>query len=133
MNKTEENRKKLLQHTTIKNQIYRPTIQLNKRKIVAGNLSKARCKKARGNSGKKQTNLFLSSVNRRDHTVTKKSDLVTIVKPPEEKKVKSETACHPAIKIPTAAAFVQERKTVAPQIVHLNPIALNWPCMIMEK
>jgi hypothetical protein len=58
-------------------------------------------------------------------TTTKKSDIVTTAKSTGEKKINSETVLSPAIKIPTAAAFIQERKMVAPQVVTFKSDSLE--------
>ena len=66
----------------------------------------------------------LSSATEETSVATKKSELVTTVKAPEEKKFNPEAAQPSPIKI-TAAAFVMERKTVAPQIVTFKSDSLE--------
>jgi hypothetical protein len=70
----------------------------------------------------------LSSTTEETSVAAKKSDLVTTVKAPEEKKFNTEAAQASPIKITsTVAALVLERKTVAPQIVTFKSDSLNRP------
>ena len=101
---------------TKKSDLPATTIQAEPKKGVAGNFSKPEIKKQEL-LVIKQEPILLSPTNEAQST-TKKSELVTTSKAPEEKKLISEATQPSTIKITaTAAAFVQERKTVAPQLV----------------
>ncbi len=58
-------------------------------------------------------------------TETKKTDLSTLTKSNVEMKVIAREIVQPEIKIPPAAAFIQQRKTVAPQIVEFKSDSLE--------
>lgn len=53
-------------------------------------------------------------------TENKKADLSTITRSTTEKKIITNDLAQPEIKIPSAAAFIKDRKTVAPQIVEFK-------------
>lgn len=58
-------------------------------------------------------------------TQTKKPDPATITKSNEEKKVITRDILQPEFKLPTAAIFVAQRKTVAPQILEFKSDSLE--------
>jgi hypothetical protein len=89
---------------------------------VANSLSKPEVKKQELPVFKQEP--VLSATAEETSVATKKSELVTTVKAPEEKKFNPEATQPSPIKI-TAAAFVMERKTVAPQIVSFKSDSLE--------
>jgi hypothetical protein len=92
------------------------TIQAEQKKDVANSLSKPEVKKQELPVFKQEP--VLSSTTEETSAATKKSELVTTVKAPEEKKFNAEAPQASPIKInASVAALVLERKTVAPQIV----------------
>jgi hypothetical protein len=100
------------------------TIQAEQKKDVAANLSKPEIKKQELPVIKQEP--VLSSAVDETKTTTKKSELVTTAKATEDKKLITDAAQPAAIKInATAAAFVQERKTVVPQIVAFKSDSLE--------
>lgn len=110
--------------TTKKSDLPATTIQTEEKKDVANNLFKPEVKKQELPLIKQEP--VLSAVADESKTTTKKSDLVTTARTTEEKKLISQTSQPAAIKITaTAAAFVQERKTVAPQIVAFKSDSLE--------
>ena len=109
---------------TKKSDLPATTIQVEQKKDVASNLSRPEIKKHELPIIKQEPEL--TSPADEAKTKTKNSELVTTTKAPEEKKLISETSLPPAIKVSaTAAAFVQERKTVAPQIVTFKSDSLE--------
>jgi hypothetical protein len=58
-------------------------------------------------------------------TETKKIDPTSIAKSTQENKVITRETLQPEFKIPSAAAFVEQRKTVAPQIVEFKSDSLE--------
>jgi hypothetical protein len=98
------------------------TIQTEQKKDVANSLSKPDVKKQEIPVFKQEP--ILSSTTEETTVATKKSELVTTVKAPEEKKFNAEATQAAPIKI-NAAAFVMERKTVAPQIVSFKSDSLQ--------
>ena len=60
-----------------------------------------------------------------DSKENKKPDLVNVVKPEEEKKISNTTVTLTVPKAPAAAAFVGQRKTVAPQVVYFQSDSLE--------
>ena len=100
------------------------TIQAEQKKDVAVNLSKPEIKKQELPVIKQEPVLSLTTDDTK--TTTKKSDLITTAKAPEERKLINEGPQPSTIKVTaTAAAFVQERKTVAPQIVSFKSDSLE--------
>jgi hypothetical protein len=111
--------------TTKKSDLPAANIQTEQKKDVANNLSKPEVKKQELPVIKQEP--VLPAVTDEPKTTTKKSDLVTTAKTTEEKKFTPGTSQPtPAVKIAaTAAAFVQERKTVAPQFVTFKSDSLE--------
>jgi len=129
-NETAVNKQEPAQEETVtsiapkKSDLPATTIQSEQKKDIAGNLAKPEIKKQELPVIKQEAISIV--VAEEPKTVTKKSDLVTTAKAPEEKKLISESAQLSPIKITgTAAAFVQERKTVAPQIVSFKSDSLE--------
>jgi len=109
---------------TKKSDLPATTIQAEQKKDIAGNLSKPEVKKQELPVKKEEP--VLSSTTDVAKTTTKKSELVTTAKAPEEKKLITEATKPSNIKITsTAAAFIAERKTVAPQIVTFKSDSLE--------
>ena len=101
---------------TKKSDLPATTIQTEQKKDVAGSLSKPEVKKQEIPVFRQEP--VLSSTTEETTAATKKSELITTVKAPEEKKFNAEAPQASPIKInATVAALVLERKTVAPQIV----------------
>jgi hypothetical protein len=129
-NETAVNKQEPAQEETVtsiapkKSDLPATTIQAEQKKDLAGNLTKPEIKKQELPVIKQEP--ISITVAEETKAVTKKSDLVTTAKAPEEKKLISESAQLSPIKITgTAAAFVQERKTVAPQIVSFKSDSLE--------
>jgi len=109
---------------TKKSDLPATTIQPEQKKDVAGSLSKPEIKKQALPIIKQEP--VLSATTEETTATTKKSELVTTVKAPEEKKFNAEAAQPYPIKITaTVAALVLERKTVAPQIVTFKSDSLE--------
>lgn len=110
--------------TTKKSDLPATSIQAEQKKDVASSLSRPEIKKQELPVIKQEP--VLPTVTEEAKTTTKKSELVTTSKAPEEKKFVTETLQPSSIKITaTAAAFVQERKTVAPQLVSFKSDSLE--------
>ncbi|MEP7373880.1 MAG: hypothetical protein ABI675_10855 [Chitinophagaceae bacterium] len=110
--------------TTKKSDLPATSVQAEQKKDVASSLSKPEIKKQELPVIKLEP--VLPTVTEEAKTNTKKSDLVTTSKAPEEKKFIAETVQSSSLKITaTAAAFVQERKTVAPQLVSFKSDSLE--------
>lgn len=107
---------------TKKSDLPASTIQAEPRKEVASSLSKPEVKKQEIPVFKQEPTLTAPAGE--TTTGTKKSELVTTVKAPEEKKFNTVASQPSPIKI-TGAAFVMERKTVAPQIVTFKSDSLE--------
>lgn len=107
---------------TKKSDLPATTIQAEQKKDVASSLSKPEVKKQEMPVFRQEP--VLSSTAEETSVAIKKSELVTTVKAPEEKKFNPEATQPSPIKI-TAAAFVMERKTVAPQIVSFKSDSLE--------
>jgi len=109
---------------TKKSDLPATTIQGEQKKEVASTLSRPEIKKHELPVIKQEPELPSPADDAR--TKTKNSELVTTTKAPEEKNLLSKTSLPPAFKVsPTAAAFVQERKTVAPQVVSFTSDSLE--------
>ena len=109
---------------TKKSDLPATTIQTEQKKDVAGSLSKPEVKKQEIPVFRQEP--VLSSTTEETTATTKKSELVTTVKAPEEKKFNAEAPQASPIKITaTVAALVLERKTVAPQIVTFKSDSLE--------
>jgi hypothetical protein len=91
------------------------TLPTESKKDVAGNLQKPQAKNQEAIIKRDEPIVALET--EQVSSDLKKSDIITTVKKEEGKKIKPETISPPAVKISSAAAFVQERKTVAPQVV----------------
>jgi hypothetical protein len=110
--------------TTKKSDLPATSIQAEQKKDVASSLSRPEIKKQELPVIKQEP--VLPTVTEEAKTTTKKSELVTTSKAPEEKMFVTETIQPSGIKITaTAAAFVQERKTVAPQLVSFKSDSLE--------
>jgi hypothetical protein len=109
---------------TKKSDLPATTIQTEQKKDVAGSLAKPEVKKQEIPVFRQEP--VLSPAIEETTTTTKKSELVTTVKAPEEKKFNAEAPQASPIKITaTVAALVLERKTVAPQIVTFKSDSLE--------
>jgi hypothetical protein len=100
------------------------TLPTEQKKDIVVNSSRPEIKK-QDLPVKKIEPVITNEENDLSKTTTKKSDIVTTAKSTGEKKINSETVLSPAIKIPTAAAFIQERKMVAPQVVTFKSDSLE--------
>ncbi len=114
-----------LQNTSLKKtDLPASTSPSEQRKDVAGNLSRPEIKKQEL-AVKKIEPVATNEEADLSKTTMKKSDLITTAKATDEKKPISAPTPLPAIKVTaTAAAFVQERKMVAPQIVSFKSDSL---------
>ena len=110
--------------TTIKkSNLPASTLPTEQKKNVNGQSPKPEIKKPEPLVKRNET--IVTSETIVTNTETKKSEPVTIAKPADEKKFIGSEPQQPALKIPTAAAFVEERKTVAPQIVEFKSDSLE--------
>ncbi|HZI53728.1 MAG TPA: hypothetical protein VFD56_08500, partial [Chitinophagaceae bacterium] len=101
------------------------TLPSEQRKDVAGNLSRPEIKKQEL-AVKKIEPVAANEEADLSKTTMKKSDLITTAKATDEKKPISAPTQLPAIKVSaTAAAFVQERKMVPPQVVTFKSDSLE--------
>ena len=101
------------------------TLQADQKKDVAGNLSRPEIKKQEL-AVKKTEPVITNEEADLSKTTMKKSDLITTAKATDEKKPISALTQSPVIKVTaTAAAFVQERKMVPPQIVTFKSDSLE--------
>ncbi|MGZ8557453.1 MAG: hypothetical protein ACXWWC_03935 [Chitinophagaceae bacterium] len=99
------------------------SIPAEQKKNVAGELAKPEIKKQE--LAVKINETIPAAETIEPKTENKKTDLATLAKSNTEKKVIVTDIAQPAIKIPTAAAFIQQRKTVAPQIVEFKSDSLE--------
>jgi hypothetical protein len=115
-----------LQNTSLKKtDLPATTLQADQKKDVAGNLSRPDIKKPEP-SVKKTEPVATNEEADLSKTTMKKSDLITTAKVSDEKKPISASSQSPVIKVTaSAAAFVQERKTVPPQIVTFKSDSLE--------
>lgn len=125
-NKTEENSEEALVSgpSIKKSDLPASTIPSEQRKDVAVNSLRPEAKKQEVQFKKFET-AATNEEQEISKTTTKKSDIATVVKPAEEKRISSETTVSPSIKIPTAAAFVQERKMAGSQVVTFKSDSLE--------
>jgi len=101
------------------------TLPAEQKKDVAGNLSRPEIKKQEL-PVKKIDPVITNEEADLSKTTIKKSDLITTAKAADDKKPISHPSQTPAIKVTaTAAAFVQERKMVPPQIVTFKSDSLE--------
>jgi len=101
------------------------TLQADQKKDVAGNLSRPEIKKQEL-SVKKTDPVITNEEADLSKTTIKKSDLITTTKVTDEKKPVSVSSQSPVIKVTaTAAAFVEQRKMVPPQIVTFKSDSLE--------
>jgi len=115
-----------LQNTSLKkSDLPATTLQADQKKDVAGNLTRPEIKKPEP-SVKKTEPVITNEEADLSKTTMKKSDLITTAKVSDEKKPISVSSQSPVIKVTaTAAAFVQERKMVPPQIVTFKSDSLE--------
>ncbi len=99
------------------------TLPAEPKKDVAGNLQKPQVKNQEAVIKKDEP--IASLQTEEVSSDLKKSDIITTVKKEEEKKFNPAATTPPVIKISSAAAFVQERKTVAPQVVSFKSDSLQ--------
>ncbi len=106
---------------------------LKKSKLPASNLPAEQKKNVTGNVSKPEienrgANVKINEtipVITEQQTELRKSDPSTIAKSNEEKKVITKDITQPEFKMPSAAAFVQQRKTVVPQILEFKSDSLE--------
>ena len=112
-----------LQSTSLKKtDLPATTLPAEQKKDVAGNASRPEIKKQELPVKKAEPDITADDADLAKTTI-KKSDLITTAKVPDEKKPIAETK---AVKVnATAAAFVQERKMVAPQVVTFKSDSLE--------
>lgn len=91
------------------------------KKNVAGNVPKPEIENRSANIKVNE----VAPVITEQQTELRKSDPSTIAKSNEEKKVITKDIIQPEFKIPSAAAFVQQRKTVVPQVLEFKSDSLE--------
>jgi hypothetical protein len=99
------------------------TLPAEQKKNVGAEMSKPEIKKQDAIVKRIETTPTTETVESK--TETKKIDPTSIAISTEENKVITRETLQPAFKIPSAAAFVEQRKTVAPQIVEFKSDSLE--------
>ena len=99
------------------------TLPADQKKDVAVEMSKPEIKKQEPVMKKQET--ITTATDIVSNIDNKKTETAIIVKPADEKKITTGETKQPELKNPTAAAFVRERKTVAPQIVEFKSDSLQ--------
>ena len=99
------------------------TLPAEQKKNVAGELPKPEIKKQEPGVKINETLPVAETIEPK--TETKKTDLAIIAKSEKEKKVISRDTPKSEFKIPSAAAFIEQRKTVAPQILEFKSDSLE--------
>lgn len=104
-----------------KSEIPASNLPAGQKKDVTGNVSKPEIKNRGANVKVNETIPVITE----QQTELRKSDPSTIAKSNEEKKIITTGISQPEFKIPSAAAFVQQRKTVVPQILEFKSDSLE--------
>lgn len=108
---------------TKKSDLPASTLPAEQKKNVGAEMAKPAIKKQ--DAIVKRTGTTPTTETVEPKTVTKKIDPASIAKSTEENKIITRETLQPEFKIPSAAAFVEQRKTVAPQVLEFKSDSLE--------